>query len=164
MHRMCSQKNRNQYFFSLIALCGLLLAGGSALAGNKTDDPVDLQVTVQPAEIHPGATVEVTVRMIPNSGYKINRYPMISLKVPAIDGTVAAAETRVGNKTPPPLDKQGKNYFKTVDPIVLPMNLDKDAGKGDLTIPAKLKYYYCVASSGYCSMMREEVAIPVTVQ
>lgn len=160
---MFIKKNCYSGVFTLLALTGLLLSG-PVLAGNKTDEPVDLKVTVEPAAATPGSAVEVKVQMTPKSGFKINRYPMISLKVPAIDGMVAAAETKVGNKTPPPLDKQGKNYFKTVDPIVLPLSLDEGAMKGEHTIPAKLKYYYCVAASGYCSMMRADLQIPVTVQ
>jgi hypothetical protein len=148
---------------TLFILCGFL-AGGTTLAGNKTDDPVDLKVTVQSVAVSPGSAVQVKVELTPKSGYKLNRYPKISLKVPAVDGTVAAASVTVGNDAPPPLDKQDKNYFKVVDPLILDLELDESMSPGNHTILGKLKYFYCVAASGYCSMMRTEVLIPVTVK
>jgi len=160
---MWTNKHKYVAITTLFTLCGLL-AGGTTLAGNKTDDPVDLKISVQPATAAAGASVQVKVELIPKSGFKLNRYPKISLKVPAVEGAVAAAAVTVGNDSPPPLDKQDKNYFKIVDPLILNLELDESVSTGDHTILGKLKYFYCVAASGYCSMMRTEIRIPLTVR
>jgi hypothetical protein len=160
---MCAKKYKYVTIITLFLFCGVL-AGGTALAGKKTDDPAELKITVQPDAAAPGSAIQVKVELTPKSGFKLNRYPKISLKVPAVDGMVAAAEVTVGNDDPPPLDKQDKNYFKVVDPLILDLELDESMSSGDHTILGKLKYFYCVAASGYCSMMRTEVLIPVTVK
>lgn len=144
-------------------MAALSIPAAAPGAGAK-DDPAALEIRVDPETTGPGQEVTVTLQLTPNSGYKLNKYPQISLKVPELDGVVAAAAGSVGSKTPPPPDKMDNNYFKTVDPLVVSLDLDPDLKAGKYEIAAKLKYFYCVKASGYCAPMRQEITIPVTVK
>ena len=86
------------------------------------------------------------------------------MKVAKIEGIVAEASGSVGSKTPPPPDEMDNNYFKTVDPLVLNLQLEPGLKAGEYEIPAKLKYFYCVKASGYCAPKKEELSITVTVE
>ncbi len=128
------------------------------------DNPIDLDIRVDPGTATAGQNVQVTLHLTPRSGFKINKYPRISLKVAEIDGLVAASSGSVGSKTPPPPEEMDNNYFKTVDPLVLTLELEPGLKAGRYEIPGKLKYFYCVKTSGYCAPMRVEVSIPVIVE
>jgi hypothetical protein len=61
--------------------------------------------------------------------------------------------------------ESGANYFgAAVDPVEFTLALDPAAPAGSHTIPAQLKYYYCVKKSGFCAPKKVEVGIPVTVR
>ena len=148
---------------AVFSLAALAVPAGAKGAGAE-DDPVSMEIRVDPKTASPGEQVRVTVQLTPNPGFKLNKYPQITLKVPEVDGVVAAAEGAVGSKTPPPPEEMDDNYFKMVDPLVVTLNLDPDLKAGRHEIVAKLKYFYCVKVSGYCAPMREEITIPVTVK
>lgn len=126
--------------------------------------PAKIDVSVSPAQVTPGGTAQVTVRLLPVAGVKINRYPKMKLQVPARDGLVRAAEVAVGASELPPLDRPEANYYTTVDPVQLSVVVDAGARKGTHRIPAKLTYYYCVAASGFCAPEPVSLTIPITVR
>lgn len=123
-----------------------------------------VSVAVDPATVKPGGEAEVTVKVSPRSGVKLNRYPRIRMSVPEIAGFVAAAEGSVGSDSPPPPERMETNYFGTVDPLRLTLRLDPAAARGARKIEAKLSYFYCVAASGFCAPAKEIVPIPLTVR
>ena len=123
-----------------------------------------MEVAVQPAAVAPGGEAEVTVKVSPRPGIKLNRYPRIRVAVPGVEGLVAAAEGSVGNDAPPPPDRLEGNYFESAEPLRLKLRLDGAAAKGKHTIEAKLSYFYCVAASGFCAPAKEILRIPVTVR
>jgi len=160
---------RNHRIPALAAVVAFLALGGPvALAGGDEPpaNPATVNVAVAPDAVAPGASVEVTVQLVPGPGIKINRYPKISLKIPALDGVVAEADGAVGNERPPSVDEMeaGKNYFKTVDPLRLSLQVDPAASAGGHVVPAKLKYFYCVAASGFCAPKKVDVEIPLNVR
>ena len=65
---------------------------------------------------------------------------------------------------PPLPDQLEANYFKTVDPVKLKLHLDGAASKGAHEVQARLTYFYCVASSGYCAPEKVELKVPVVVR
>lgn len=153
----------------LIPILTIILAapGGAGIAGPGADrdaPPAKVAVEVAPSGAGAGETVEVTLQLSPRSGIKINRYPKISLRVAEVPGLVQAGEAAVGNDKAPPPDRLDDNYFKTVDPVRLTLTLDPAAPSGHHEIAAKLKYYYCVAASGYCAPKKEEIRIPIDVR
>ncbi len=142
-----------------------VLAAGLVGAGvNPPKEPARLDLRVAPAAVEAGHEAHVTCRIFPKDGIKINRYPKMSLKVAAIEGLVESAETKVGNDSPPPIDNPEANYFKSVDPIELDLKLDAAAPTGKHKIPAQLKYFYCVAASGFCAPFKTDVELEVTVR
>ncbi|HET9299048.1 MAG TPA: hypothetical protein VFO11_03825, partial [Candidatus Polarisedimenticolaceae bacterium] len=121
-------------------------------------------VTVNPPAAAPGQQVEVSVRVEPNPGIKVNRYPKMKLQVPAAAGLVGEAEVSVGASEMPPLEQAEQNYYKTVDPVTVKVSVDPKAPKGTHKVQAKFTYYYCVAASGYCAPERASLTIPLQVR
>lgn len=131
---------------------------------NPPKEPARVDLSVAPEAVEAGNAARVTCQLFPKKGIKINRYPKMSLKVDAIDGLVGSAEAKVGNEAPPPIDDPESNYFKSVDPIELDLELDAAAPAGTHRIPAQLKYYYCVVASGFCAPIKTDVELEVTVR
>ena len=152
----------------LCVLAALVALAGASLAASRPKGappiPAKIDLSVAPAQVAPGGTAEVTVRLQPIPGVKINRYPKMKLQVPAKTGVVRAAEVAVGASELPPLDKPDANYYTTVDPVQLSVEVDARAPRGTHRIPAKLTYYYCVAASGFCAPEPVSLTIPITVR
>ncbi|HEX5042629.1 MAG TPA: hypothetical protein VFV75_06970 [Candidatus Polarisedimenticolaceae bacterium] len=150
------------------AALGILLfsaASAGAPGGAKpAGDPAKLVVTVNPPAAAPGQEVEVVIRVEPNPGIKVNRYPKMKLQVPAAEGLVGGAEAAVGASEMPPLEHAEQNYYKTVDPVAVKVSVDSRAPRGAHTVPARFTYYYCVAASGYCAPERVSLTIPLQVR
>jgi len=158
---MFNKRARSLLVFATVAV----LAAGIAFGGvTPPKEPAKINLEVKPGSVDPGGEAHVTCRIVPKDGIKVNKYPKMSLKVPAVEGLVHAAEVKVGSDDPPPLDKPDVNYFKAVDPIELDLRLDGAAPSGTHTIPAQLKYYYCVAASGFCAPFKTQVELEVTVR
>jgi DsbC/DsbD-like thiol-disulfide interchange protein len=151
-----------------LAILPLLLSGGLPAAApgatKPAGDPAKLVVTVNPLKATPGQAVEVVVRVEPNPGIKVNRYPKMKLQVPASAGLVSEAEVSVGASEMPPIEQPEANYYKTVDPVALKVQLDPKAPKGAHKVQARFTYYYCVAASGFCAPERTSITIPLDVR
>ena len=126
-------------------------------------NPAKISVSIAPESVAPGGQAEVTLTIDPISGVKINRYPQIKLKVPDQQGLVGEAEIAIGSKTRLPLDDQGSNFWKKVDPLHLTLTIDAAATSGEHEIEAKLTYYYCV-SGNFCAPKRVPLTIPLDVE
>jgi len=146
--------------------CLLVSATFAGPPGNPkpAGDPAKLVVTVTPPSAAPGEAVEVVVRVEPNPGIKVNRYPKMKLQVPAAAGLVGEAEASVGASEMPPLEHAEKNYYTTVDPVSVKVSVDPKAPKGAHKVAAKFTYYYCVAASGFCAPERATLTIPLQVR
>jgi hypothetical protein len=162
MHAMRDTLRYYSVILTVFALAAVTVPAAAPGAGTK-DDPAIMDIRVDPDSATAGQQVQVTVQLTPRSGFKLNKYPQISLKVPEIEGVVAGSSGSVGSKTPPPPEEMDNNYFKKVDPLVLSLDLDPDLKAGRYEIAGKLKYFYCVKASGYCAPMKLDVSIPVTV-
>jgi hypothetical protein len=163
--RVMSNLIRN---ISAILLPVALAAGAYALAAPPSSgppkEPAKIEITVSPDAVSPGDSAEVTLRLTPKSGIEINRYPKIKLTVPEQDGLGGEAEVSIGDDAPPPPDHKGGNYFETVDPVKLEIDLAAGAKRGEHEFDGRLVYFYCVKKSGFCAPARVNVKIPVTVQ
>jgi hypothetical protein len=150
---------------------GLLLLGlafaplaAAAPASAPSGEPASFQISVEPAAVQAGADAQVSLRLVPAKGIKINRYPKIKLVVAEQPNLVGAVEGALGNSEPPPDDKLDANYFTKIDPLTLSLSIADAAAKGRHEIPARLIYFYCVAASGYCAPARVQVKIPIIVR
>lgn len=158
-------KTRRNVVLTLCLLAAASLTGPFAGSDAKPiAEPARIEIQVAPGSAAPGSESRVTLRLTPQSGIKINRYPNIKLKVDAQPGLVAAAEVAVGSSQAPPPDRIETNYFTTVDPVELPLRVDPEATAGPHDVRAQLTYYYCVAASGFCAPKRVPVTIPLTVR
>lgn len=151
---------RKTLLVALIASVALLPAVAEI---KPPENPATIQVHVAPDAVAPGGEVEVTVKVVPDAGIKINRYPKVTLKVAEVENLVAAASTFVGDAKRPPEDKMKGNYFKSVEPLALALALSDAAEPGDHEIKAKLRYTFCLKSDA-CFIERATVKIPVTVR
>jgi len=134
-------------------------------AGAAPDSPVKVDVAVSPEAVGAGSDASVVVKISPKPGIKMNKYPKIKLKIPAVAGLTEGAEQSLGNAAPPPPDQMETNYFHGgVDPLKVTLRVDPQAGKGRHDVHAQLSYFYCVAASGYCAPAKAELTIPVTVR
>jgi len=150
------------------ALTAMMLAAfvapGVAADESPSPNPATIDVAVASQPVEPGATAQLTVRVVPAAGIKINRYPKIQVTVPEVDGLVGASAASLGNPKPPPVDNPESNYFKEPEPVQLELHVSADAPSGAQEIGAEIKYFYCVAASGYCAPARSQFKIPVSVK
>ena len=103
------------------------------------------------------------MKIVPTTGVKINRYPKIRFNVEQQDGLVDGGEVTQGNDAPPPPDKMDNNYFETVEPLTLKLGVDGAATSGHHEFEGRVKYFYCVAKSGFCAPKTERVKIALNV-
>jgi hypothetical protein len=146
---------------------GLLSAGAltACLAAPKPlATPAKIDVDVAPAQVTAGGSAQVTVRLEPIAGVQINRYPQITLKIPARDGLVGEGEVAVGSAAPPSPSKLDSNYFDTVDPLTLELRVDESAPRGKHSVAGELTYFYCVKASGFCAPKKTSVEIPLEIR
>lgn len=141
-----------------------LLAAAAPAPKASAGEPATFRIEVHPARVKPGEAAEVRVVLEPAAGIKINKYPRIRLKIPAAPGVVSEAEGSVGADAPPPPDQLETNYFKSIEPLRTKVTVADDAHAGVHEVPAKLSYFYCVASSGYCAPARVDVTIPIEIR
>jgi hypothetical protein len=153
-------------FLALVVVAFLAVSLLAVAAAPKTtgEDAVKFEISVEPKQVAAGGQTQVTLRIAPKPGYKLNRYPKIKVTVPAVEGLVEPAEAALGNEAPPPADQLETNYFKTVDPLRLQLKIAEKAPKGHHDIQGKLSYFYCVAASGYCAPAKVAIKIPLSVR
>jgi hypothetical protein len=137
---------------------------GAGAGPQPPEIPAHVSITVSPEAVAPGGAAQVTLRLAPIEGVKINRYPQVKLQVPAADGLVAEAEGRLGDSKAPAPGTKASNYFAEMEPLKLGLALDPGAARGTHEIDGKLVYYYCMPASGFCAPHRTQVKIPVVVR
>jgi hypothetical protein len=159
---------RKNALFTPIAVLAVILHTFPVLAATSATkppkEPAKLDLKVSPNAAAPGEQVQVTLRIKPKAGIKINKYPKISMKVAEVADLVKAAEVYMGDDKAPPPEKMAGNYFSSVAPLVLKLVLDPKASAGKHEIAAKLKYYYCIKASGFCAPFRTTLPISVEVR
>ena len=127
-------------------------------------EPAKIQVEVSPEVLGPGVEATLTVRLNPIEGVKINRYPRIKLRLPAVAGVVSEASAEFGSQKPPSPGELDKNYFTLVEPLDLGFTLHGEASTGQHELEGKVTYNYCVIESGFCSRFTGPIKIPITVR
>jgi len=137
---------------------GLMFAA-SQLSGAGGSLPQILHPDFKPAApIKPGKRFEVTVSFTAAKGYSIDRTLPLTLKLTAVPG-VALDKTDLAADGKDPKAKD--NYYVDLPTIKVPVIVSK-AGKYE--IPAKLKYFFCSKTDGFCSFQILDVKIPFSVE
>jgi hypothetical protein len=148
----------------LALLISAALPAAAAPSRPSPEDAVKIEIDVAPKPVAPGGVAEVTVQLSVNPGFKLNKYPKIKLAVPAVAGLVSGGETSQGTDGAPPPDRLDTNYFKSLDPLRLKLDVTPSAAPGLHDLDARLSYFYCVAASGYCAPAKISLKIPLVVR
>ena len=129
------------------------------LSGPGSGLPQVLQPDFKPAvPMKAGQPGEVVVSFSLLKGYAINHTPPMSLKLTPVAG-IGLAKT---DFTTPSNDPKSKDeYYVDVPSFRVPVTAAK-AGKYE--VPAKLKYFFCHKTDGFCSIQTLDLKIPVSVQ
>jgi hypothetical protein len=126
---------------------------------------IDLKVEISVPEspLSTGTAGEAVVTLTPPSGIHLNKYPPIRVTMDEAKGIVFDPSTvKVGLEAMP--DDPEQNPFKKVDPIHLKFTVGDHDGDSKIPVKGKLRFYYCVAASGFCAPGSKEITftIPVT--
>ena len=149
---------------ALVSICasmGLLASVGAAGAAIPDVD-LKIQVALAPGAVKAGSRSEAVVTLTPPSGIHINQYPPIRLTLesePPI--TFDPDSYKLGLDAMP--DNPEKNPFQTIDPIKVKFRVAPHAADAKIPVKGKLKFFYCVAASGYCAPGTKDVAFTVPV-
>jgi hypothetical protein len=149
--------------FGLVPLA-LAVCAATVFAESPPREPARVDVVPSSRAVAPGEGVEITLRVVPGDGVKINRYPKIKVRVPAVDGLTDEAVAEHGNPKPPPPDDMSSNYFGEPEPIRMTIPVSASARPGDHEVSGEIRYFYCVAASGFCAPASARVTIPLTVR
>jgi hypothetical protein len=141
---------------------GCLAASIGALAAAVPDIDLKIEVSLAPGPVKAGSKSEAVVKLTPPSGIHINQYPPIRLTFESVPPVIFEPDSyKIGLDAMP--DPPEKNPFKTVDPIKVRFRVAAHAADAKVAVKGKLKFFYCVAASGYCAPGTKEVAFSVPV-
>ena len=124
---------------------------------------VKIDVALAPGAVKAGTKSEAVVTLTPPSGIHINQYPPIRLtfeNAPPV--TFEPDSYKLGLDKMP--DDPEKNPFKSVDPIKVKFRVAPHTADANVPIKGKVKFFYCVAASGYCAPERASLTIPLQVR
>ena len=148
----------------MIVVAGVLAAVSPAWADSSKPGEIDLKidVSVDKPPVAAGSQGEAVMTLTPPAGIHINRYPPVRLTLePPSAVTFDATTFKVGLDAMP--DDPEKNPFETVDPIRMKFKVGQAARAGQVPVKGKLKFFYCVAKSGYCAPGNKDVTFNVPV-
>ena len=123
---------------------------------------VKVEVALAPGAVKAGSKSEAVVTLKPPSGIHINQYPPIRLtfeNAPPV--TFEPDSYKLGLDQMP--DNPEKNPFTTVDPIKVKFRVAPHTADAKVAIKGKVKFFYCVAASGYCAPGTKDVVFTVPV-
>ena len=149
---------------ALVACIAPLFAFGGAVAGPSMPDiDLKIQVAVPQHAITVGSQSEAVVTFSPPAGIHINQYPPMRLTIEKSPPLVFdQSEIKLGlDKMPEDIET---NPFVKIDPIRVKFTVGNIAGDASVAVKGTLKYFYCVAKSGYCAPGVKSVTfnVPVT--
>jgi hypothetical protein len=110
------------------------------------------------APVKAGKKSDVTVSFSLLKGYAINRTPPMTLKLTTVSG-LALGKTDFTTSSEDPKSKD--EYYAELPSIKVPLTASKP---GAYEIPAKLTYFFCSKTDGFCSRQVLDMKIPVQVQ
>lgn len=145
---------------AIAAAC--LAASLTAVGAAVPDVDLKIQVALAPGAVKAGSKSEAVVTLTPPSGIHINQYPPIRLTLESAPPVIFEPDSyKLGLDAMP--DNPEKNPFKTIDPIKVRFRVAPHASDAKIEVKGKLKFFYCVAASGYCAPGSKDVAFTVPV-
>ena len=111
-----------------------------------------------PRALKAGQKTDITVSFNVLNGYKINRDPVFSLTVTPIPGVKLDSTTVEAS----PEDKKSHDeYYVDVPDLKVAVT---PSNTGRFELPAKLTYFFCSKSDGFCAKQTVDVKIPLRVE
>jgi len=136
--------------FGVMFLFAQLSGPGGAL-------PQILHPEFKTAAFKPGSKGEVVVSFTATKGYSIDRTLPLTLKLTPVTGvTLPKTDLAASGKDPKAKDQ----YYVDLPTLKVALTATK---AGRYEIPAKLKYFFCNKSDGFCSFQVLDVKIPINV-
>jgi hypothetical protein len=145
---------------AIAAAC--LAASLTALAAAVPDVDLKIDIALAPGAVKAGSKSEAVVTLTPPSGIHVNQYPPIRLTLESAPPVIFEPDSyKLGLDAMP--DNPEKNPFKTIDPIKVRFRVAPHASDAKIAVKGKLKFFYCVAASGYCAPGTKDVTFTVPV-
>lgn len=160
-------KKVDSVLLSFLVSAVLVAAGPASASGAEPPEiPADIRIEVAPDGATPGASASIVLTLEPRHGIRINRYPHIRLTVDDHPGLTAGGRAEIGTERPPGHDEDPDlNYYPgPADPVRLELTLADDAVPGVYEVAGRLRYFYCVKTSGFCAPKEVGVTIPLRVR
>ena len=149
---------RTKAAIAAVCLAASLTGGAAAIP----DVDLKIQVALAPEPVKAGSKSEAVVTLTPPSGIHVNQYPPIRLTLDSAPPVIFEPDSyKLGLDAMP--DPPEKNPFKTIDPIKVRFRVAPHASDSKVAVKGKLKFFYCVAASGYCAPGTKDVAFTVQV-
>jgi len=152
----------------LVPAIALLLSISSSVepagAGDSAPAKVDVKIVVTPPDrpVPAGSHGEASVLLSPPRGIEINRFPPVRLTLQESEGIhLDSKEVRQGSAEP--IDDPEDFHFKKLEPLTVGFTVDPTTPAGAARLTGRIKFVYCVASSGYCAPVTRDVAIDLAV-
>src|SRR5436190_8394611 len=155
---------RNSAFYRLLhatrthalVLAACLAAASAAGVAAIPDVDLKIAVALAPGAVKAGSRSEAMVTLTPPSGIHINQYPPIRLTLESAPPVIFEPDSyKLGLDAMP--DNPEKNPFKSIDPIKVKFHVAPHAADSKVAVKGKLKFFYCVAASGYCAPGTKDV-------
>ena len=147
---------------TLVIATACLAASLTSLVAAVPDVDLKIEVALAPGAVKAGSKSEAVVTLTPPSGIHINQYPPIRLtfeNAPPV--TFEPDSYKLGLDKMP--DDPEKNPFKSVDPIKVKFRVAAHTADAKVAVKGKVKFFYCVAASGYCAPGTKDVAFVIPV-
>jgi len=147
---------------TLVIATACLAASLTSLVAAVPDVDLKIEVALAPGAVKAGSKSEAVVTLTPPSGIHVNQYPPIRLTLESAPPVIFEPDSyKLGLDAMP--DNPEKNPFKTIDPIKVRFRVAPHASDAKIAVKGKLKFFYCVAASGYCAPGTKDVAFTVPV-
>jgi len=147
---------------TLVIATACLAASLTSLVAAVPDVDLKIEVALAPGAVKAGSKSEAVVTLTPPSGIHVNQYPPIRLTLESAPPVIFEPDSyKLGLDAMP--DNPEKNPFKTIDPIKVRFRVAPHASDAKIAVKGKLKFFYCVAASGYCAPGTKDVAFTVPI-
>ena len=142
-------------FAPLIILSVLALSVPASAQQPAEASYVRLDASLASQSLAPGDTTELLLKFTPADDIHLNGSPAVEI---ALDSLVAPAGTlsqEVDART---------GFLRTDGPLAMRIVLSPGTPPGTRQVTARVSYFFCSATEGWCMRKTERVALPLTVR
>ena len=141
-------------------MMGVMLPLILLLASSLAPAHVEVSAAYQPpsGSDQPG---RIAVHFFPRDpAIRVNRQPAPRLKLEREDVLVHKPAPAA---PAPVMDPEEAGYFESGEPVLFPVGVAPDASKGSHLVKARVTYFYCSKSEGWCRRTKEDLELAVAL-